>query len=324
MIEEVAYSIEPSGDVRGERRRYRWLHRWPVLIPLLLVGGLLWISLWYSRRAQLLEDASHVEFEAPTWTWLEAFTGPEVRTLIGSPTALHLSDGQTTKANLRLVAGFGEMTDFAAPDMTDADLEYLTGCTKLRSLNLQPSSITDAGIQSLGRFGDLERLWLATDQPLSSASLDALAPLGRLRILGIDTPSMKQVDLAPLSDLRNLESLTLTGAEIGGDSLKHLAGLPRLQGLGLRDCRIDVDALAALQRSASQPRLILNGSSVTDRHLPALEKLTWLLTVSFHGTQVSDEACLRLKQERPGMEIYDAQGHRVLLSEAVSADQLEK
>jgi len=305
-----------SEDPTPQTRLRRWLQRWPVLIPLLLVGGLLWVSLWYSRRSQLLEDASHVEFEAPTWAWLEAFAGPEVRTLIGSPTAVGLTDGQTTPANLRIVAGFDELTHFAARDMTDADLEYLAGCTKLQSLNLQTSSITDAGVQSLSRFGQLQKLTLITDQPLTGDALSTLHRLSQLKALWLDTPQISDLSLVPFGSLRKLEFLTLSGGEIHGDALA--AELPALRRLELRNCQIDVDALAALQPSLSGPHLYLNGSDVTDDHLPALGELAWLHSVFFIDTQVSDEACLRLKQDRPGIKIWNARGEPVKLPDGSS------
>jgi len=57
-------SLQTAARASGEASRRRWVDKWPVLIPLLLVSGLLWMSLWYSRRAQLLEEASFVEFDA--------------------------------------------------------------------------------------------------------------------------------------------------------------------------------------------------------------------------------------------------------------------
>lgn len=305
--------LQSPDDPARKTRLQRWLDRWPVLLPLLLVAGLLWVSLWYSRRAQLLEDASHVEFEAPTWTWLEAFAGPEVRTLIGSPTSLHLSDGQTTSANLRIVAGFDELTDFAAPDMTDADLEYLAGCTKLQSLSLQPSSITDAGVASLSRFGQLEHLTVTTDRSLTEDVFSTIEQLSHLKSLRLEAPEMTDVSLAPFSSLRKLDLLRLTGATIRGDDLKHLTGLGGLRVLDLINCRIEADGLAALQPSLSGPRLGLYGSNITDEHIPAIEQLTWLLFVSLADTQVSDKACLRLKQARPGIHIQNARNERVRL-----------
>jgi hypothetical protein len=291
----------------------RWRHHWPVLIPLVLIGGLLWIGLWYSRRGQLLEDASHVNFGAPTWAWLESFAGPEVRFLITSPTALNLSDGQTTPANLRIVAGFDELTHFAARDMTDADLEYLAGCTKLESLHLHRSSITDVGVTSLARFRRLEHLNINTDQPLTGDALSSMEHFKQLKSVWIETPRISDLSLVPFGSLRKLEYLTLSGAQIRGDRLAPLTKLPGLRRLGLRNCQIGVEALAALQPSLSGPHLFLDGSDVTDEHILAVEQLTWLLFVSFGNTQVSDEACLRLKQARPGIHIRNARGERVQL-----------
>jgi hypothetical protein len=296
-----------------DKNSRRWLHRWPVLIPLLLVGGLLWISLWYSRRSQLLEDASHVEFDAPTWAWLEAFAGPEARTLIGCPTSVHLGGERPTTSQLRLISGMDELTEFAAGGMTDADLQYLTDCTKMESLQLHRSSITDAGVRSLARFDRLRHLTIKTDQRLTGEALTSLERMVELERVWIETPEMSEVSLAPFSSLSNLEGLVLFGAEIRGDTLKHLRKLPSLFRLALINCRLDVDSLAALEASLSRPSLGLSRSDITDDHLPALMRLNWLHEVWFIDTQVSDEACRRFKQARPEVEIRNARGEIVEL-----------
>lgn len=305
-------NTETRATSRRSGRLRHIVNSWPVLIPVGLIGGLLWLGLWYSRRAQLFEESGHVEFDAPSWQWLESITGPEIRSIIGSPTALHLPGEHPSWSELRLVAGFDELRDFSAAGFSDADLEYLEGCTQLESLSLRSSSLTVSGLRSLKRFPQLKYLWFATDQPLSREAFAFFGNLTSLEVLSIESPQIAESSLVPLAGLTKLNNLWLNGATIRGDELKHLAALPNLRMISLRHSVISESALAALQPLPSGTSLNLTGSTITDAHLPAIRKLNWLSHLDLAETQVSNEACWELKRERPGMHLLNAEGMTVL------------
>jgi hypothetical protein len=66
--------------------------------------------------------------------------------------------------------------------LTDAGLAYLTGLTRLRELALMQTRITDAGLAHLRGLTSLEDLWLA-DTRITDAGLAHLTGLTRLRQL---------------------------------------------------------------------------------------------------------------------------------------------
>ena len=112
------------------------------------------------------------------------------------------------------------------------------------------------------------------DVTLDPPNLGHLEPLRDLRQLNIWTVQSSVPDLAPVSNLRALESVeiwmkrTLTIAEVG-----PLQTLPRLKRLSLRAPDIDDEALDALSRMTHLEELTIYSPGVTQRLSPAITAL---------------------------------------------------
>jgi Leucine-rich repeat (LRR) protein len=65
--------------------------------------------------------------------------------------------------------------------------------------------------------------------------------------LHLGCPTLTDLFFHPVSDLKKLERLSLTGSSISDEGLKHLHGLANLQELDLRQTRVTAAGKAALQ-----------------------------------------------------------------------------
>ena len=73
----------------------------------------------------------------------------------------------------------------ANPDVTDATLDYLTGMTQLRELDLNDTKVTDAGLATLAKIGTLTIVRLKSTAITEDGFREHLMPLAGLRELDL-------------------------------------------------------------------------------------------------------------------------------------------
>src|SRR5262245_50254960 len=94
----------------------------------------------------------------------------------GKPvTKVHLYAGKTAGIGLAPLAKLPEIEwiGLHLSDITEADLEYLKGLTKLRRLGLADIKLSDAGVKRIEDMTPLEILYLM-ENPITDAGLDHL------------------------------------------------------------------------------------------------------------------------------------------------------
>jgi hypothetical protein len=119
--------------------------------------------------------------------------------------------------------------DLTCTDCTNADLERLSGLTRLRTLNLGGTRITDAGLADLKGQTGLEELYLLAT-PLTDAGLDHLRGLTGLRILDLSATRVTDRGLEHLKGLTGLRTLNLAATRVTPRAIWTLrAALPDLE-----------------------------------------------------------------------------------------------
>jgi internalin A len=108
--------------------------------------------------------------------------------------------------------------------VTDLGIAKLASLKRLRQLDLSGSSITSAGLKSLGALPKLDRLSL-----WNAKGLDESAG-------------------AVLPTLRSLTVLDLSDTAVSDSTMRHLAALPRLHMLYLTDTHVTEAGLAEFRR----------------------------------------------------------------------------
>ncbi|MCO5166534.1 MAG: hypothetical protein M9894_09235 [Planctomycetes bacterium] len=179
------------------------------------------------------------------------------------------------------LAGLG-----ALPRLTTLTLgatEYVQGRTlgALRALErLRHTAFTDDGLAAISGLARLRSL--SAEGSFTRAGTAHLARLQALEELEVRGQAVDDTMLAPLRAFSGLTAVTLAG-RIGDETLRWLAGLPRLRRLGLvSGASLDAEGVARLQ-TAPVRELFLTSNLDADDLAQALEGHPTLRRLTVHG-----------------------------------------
>jgi Leucine-rich repeat (LRR) protein len=159
--------------------------------------------------------------------------------------------------------------------LRDDAAEAIASFSKLRSLMLFPTQISDRGIVELCRLSSLETLVVSSPN-ITSASFGQVAKLKHLTHLGIWQWKIDDADFEKLAQLPNLTSLNLD-TTLTDTSVLYMAPLNQLE------------------------RLRLCGEGITNASVPNLMRLTKLEWLDVSNTSINKlgPAAQELKQAFP-------------------------
>jgi Leucine-rich repeat (LRR) protein len=198
----------------------------------------------------------------------------------------------------------------------DIDLNQLKGLTKLQSLSLSGTSVTDEGLQQLKGLTSLRHLDLSKTK-VTDTGLKALQALTSLQTLSLSETFVTDSGLVNIKGLTGLQALDLSNlhevvtrtlvrspgprtmqARLGSivivtkrltdEGLAHLKVLRKLQRLDLSNNKLTDACLGHLSSLASLQRLNLSGTAVTGLGLKQLKGLTSLQHLNLAKTPVAD------------------------------------
>lgn len=184
----------------------------------------------------------------------------------------------------------------------DRDVTTLRALLKLQKLHIMESELSDAGLQEICRWQQLEELWINGNSRLTATGLLELQNLRGLKNLclnglPVDREVFRalqkcqletlqvywcQLDdslCAEIGKLTTLKTIWAHGATISDNGLLQFAGLPRLQTLGL------------------------SSTSVSDKGLTHLKKIPMLGELNVRDTNVTPAGVADFKKERPNCKI---------------------
>ena len=214
---------------------------------------------------------------------------------IGSTAKVTVADGKLTEiviqdgSNVTAadVALFGKLKDltklqiFNCRDFNDEMVGSLSGLSKLDTLAVTNSVITDVAVQNIAAtFPNLVELDLSSNTNMSSSVLRAISGLTKLQRLTLLQNRFNDISTRRLSKLEDLRTLDLRGNMEAGDmTLEVLGELPNLTALKHRSTAVSDYGMEQLCKSKSLNSLLLQDfviSSESGKHLAALEKLNSL------------------------------------------------
>jgi len=188
------------------------------------------------------------------------------------------------------IASLTRLTDLSLLDMPldDRALEPLSALKGLRALDL-----------SRGYFFD----HLPTLSGESLRHLSGMTQLETLLIGGLVQGGDESCDpsLTHLAPLAALKRLDLNDSDIDGSGVAHLAGIPRLTELGLRNCNfIENDGLAEVAKLGPLKSLDLSCDFQPPQELDLsiLNGLSGLESLDVRGLYVGEERCSQALAER--------------------------
>jgi tRNA A-37 threonylcarbamoyl transferase component Bud32 len=170
----------------------------------------------------------------------------------------------------------------------DADLRALAAFPQLRTLELQGTKVTDAGMKYVGELKDLQSLDLLF-APVGDAGIKRLAGLTRLQMLTLSGRKVTDAGMRDLEKLRNLHHLALHDTAITDEGMKSLAGLAAMDNLSLISARgVGDEGMKSVARMKRLRLLDVFETRVADEGLKELAGLPRLFSLKLGKTRVTD------------------------------------
>jgi hypothetical protein len=176
---------------------------------------------------------------------------------------------------------FNTVTDLSlTKQITDSDMEAVANLTKVDTMVLDPTGLSDVGLARLDRMPGLR--WLTISG--GPVGMDA-------RILPRETAS-------------RLRGLTLAGTDLTNSGLNNLLAHPGLELLDLSGTKITDEGLARLDDFAGLKHLYLDDTQIGDEGLSRLERVTTLETLSVKGTKITAAGLAKFRKGRPKVVVF--------------------
>ncbi|MCE9524542.1 MAG: hypothetical protein K8R36_00640 [Planctomycetales bacterium] len=212
------------------------------------------------------------------------------------------------------------------PTVDDSTLEFIVGAKNLKSLFLESTEVTKAGLdkvtvlegiqtisltnakniydaelEPLGKFKELTSLELR-NCALNGKGLVHLAGLKKLKLLDLSETFVKDAGLKSISGITSLEDLNLWHTLITDAGLESIAGLVNLKRLNLDACKISAKGIVHLGKLAQLEFLHIGSTQMDDAALEGLSEHKKLksLVVTFLPN-VTDEGVNKLKAKLPSL-----------------------
>lgn len=149
-------------------------------------------------------------------------------------------------------------------------------------------SLDEGTLQSVFEVTSL-RLIQLDDRRVSDDHVARLRGRDHVRVLGLIEPTLSEIGLGYIGQIRGLRELTLTGVAISEDFGTSLCEMDSLVVLNLSRCQCN-GALADISRLARLEMLFLKGASLTAEDFTAISQLRSLQSLTVSETAFDDEA----------------------------------
>ena len=148
--------------------------------------------------------------------------------------AVHLSGCDVSSSQLVHLSALSNLRTLYLDrtPVTDAGLGALTGLRKLRELHLAQTRVTDAGLRHVRKVPNLQQLNISSTRTTDSG-LAELAGLDDLEVLVLSDTKITDAGVKHLKRMSNLRELLVSGTSITSAGVRELhTALPRLQVFG--------------------------------------------------------------------------------------------
>lgn len=233
---------------------------------------------WHGRRRYESDDPYGINLQCHfevTGEWLTSLKNPEA--------AVELSMRAATSDAVEALQRFTRLRSVSVTRCNDHGAAVLAGLRELRSLVLQDSSITDAGLKDLTRLEHLQYLYIVSPN-IRGDSLVALQDLHDLLELTLICPDAEPGEvtagLPALAHLSQLGRLHLELPIADGRALQPLRNCLQLYTLVLRNCGLTDESLEQLGVLPQVVDLALTNESLTGACMDTLNQWPSLRQVS--------------------------------------------
>jgi len=211
--------------------------------------------------------------------------------------------GVSAEKNSAAIAALAGLTRvrsvvLAGSGATDSLLEKLGSLKTLRNLDLRDCPLTNAGLFHLVALSDLAALRLSGKSgatTIDDAGMEHIGKLTHLRALLLDYLWISEVGLRKLSELKQLEELTLAQTLVRDDAIAPIARFSKLRKLRLARTGITATGVEKLIELEHLEDLDLSeASQITDEALMHVGRLRGLKRLNLWRVPVGDRGIAHL------------------------------
>lgn len=185
-------------------------------------------------------------------------------------------------------------------DCTGA-LAVLHSFPKLASLSFPLTSLSDAGLQEIGKLHQLESLriadkaYFAAPGPanITDAGVKHLADLSRLQVLQLQNCKLTDASMPTIGSFASLTELSMRGNDITDAGIKELSG-PKLGVVRMATTKIGAAGLAHLANLPIESLGLSHCPLIDDEAMEELRRFSKLKSVWLSATQVTDHGLSRI------------------------------
>jgi hypothetical protein len=160
----------------------------------------------------------------------------------------------------------------------DAELRHVARLKNLRTLYLDDTEITDAGMGHLKGLTELDVLALHGTN-INGEGLANLSALPKLRVLNLSNCPITDDSLAHIKGLTSLETLAFRDTKITDRGFAHLAGLTKMIVMNIDRCRITGASLKHLARMDKLRIVRARGVGLDKESMSAANKVSPQLAI---------------------------------------------
>jgi serine/threonine protein kinase/Leucine-rich repeat (LRR) protein len=169
--------------------------------------------------------------------------------------------------------------------ITDKMLVNLKDLQSLRFVNLNYTSVTDAGLKHLASVTSLTSV-SAWGTSVTGTGFGAFPPESRLDFISLYCAPVNDRGLESIARLQNVRRLCLIGVHVTDDGLMALKRMPKLIDVSLNSTNVTNRAIANLNEITTLESLALNDVPISEVNLDRLKRLRVLL---LEGTAINDD-----------------------------------
>ncbi|MHB1036255.1 MAG: leucine-rich repeat domain-containing protein, partial [Pirellulales bacterium] len=181
-------------------------------------------------------------------------------------------------------------------DITDRGLSQLTGLSKLKSLDLSRTAVSDQGMLAIAKMRQLAELELDGTQ-IGDAGVSHLAAHPGLQRLSLYGTAITDESMKTIATLSRLDELYIGDTRVGDRGMSHLASLKSLQQLGMEGTPLTDAGAEAIGKIRSLKGVGMGHTSVGDGAIRSLVSLPQIYYLGFENMARSNESAIVILTE---------------------------
>jgi len=200
---------------------------------------------------------------------------------VGKIIGIVIENNELTVDDMWLIAKLIDLESIriTGPSVNDKYVEAMSGLTRLKSVDIENSNITDKSLEILKALPDIDTLSLRRNLGFTDHAVALFAEFPKLHTLKILYNGFSPTSLFGLKNLTAVRVLDLRGLQVGNDTLMFIAKLENLEEIHIRSGSVANTGVAQLKKCKKLKILELQDTDVSAgcaEHFKEMESLRFL------------------------------------------------